>query len=214
MGNNQQRIDLRKSKLQNQRQPMQQRSRQRREEILQATATLLEKVGFDDLTTTLVARHMGISVGSLYHYFPHKQAILHAMGEHWLQEYNAALGRMQAAELEGMSLPEFVELAVAELLAVYKRQQGMLHLVHAMYAVPELRDLDNQHDERVISEMAAMFTRIGLDVSQTEKERLARLWLEMTHALLLSIVEQRGIRSSKSRADLVHVCEALLSRHS
>ena len=121
---------------------------------------------------------------------------------------------MQAADLEGMRLSAFVELAAAELLAVYKRQRGMLHLVHAMYAVPELRDLDNQHDERVISEMATMFTRIGLDISQTERGRLARLWLEMTHALLLTIVEQRGIRSSKSRADLVHVCEALLSKHS
>jgi AcrR family transcriptional regulator len=210
---NQERIDLRKSKLQNQRQPVQQRSRQRREEILLATATLLEKVGFDDLTTTLVAEEMGISVGSLYHYFPHKQAILHAMGEHWLQEYNAALGHMRDADLEHMSVPQFVELAVAELLDVYKRQRGMLHLVHAMYAVPELRDLDDQHDERVISEMAAMFARIGLDISQTERERLARLWLEMTHALLLSIVEQRGSRTRKSRTDLVNVCEALLAKY-
>jgi AcrR family transcriptional regulator len=210
---NQDRIDLRKSKLQNRRQPMQQRSRRRREEILLATAALLEKVGFDDLTTTLVAREMGISVGSLYHYFPHKQAILHAMGEHWLQEYNAALGHMREADLEHMSVSEFIELAVAKLLDVYKRQRGMLHLVHAMYAVPELRDLDDEHDERVIGEMAAMFARIGLGVSRAERERLARLWLEMTHALLLSIVEQRGGRGSKSRADLVTVCEALLAKY-
>jgi AcrR family transcriptional regulator len=210
---NQERIDRRKSTLQNQRQPVQQRSRQRREEILLATATLLEKVGFDDLTTTLVAKNMGISVGSLYHYFPHKQAILHAMGEHWLEEYNTALELLRNANLELLSLQDFAELAVTELLDVYKRQRGMLHLVHAMNAVPELRDLDAQHDERVISEMAVMFARIGLGISQTERERLARLWLEMTHAMLLSIVEQRGSRASKSRADLVTVCEALLATY-
>ena len=210
---NQERIDRRKRTLQNQRQPVQQRSRQRREEILLATATLLEQVGFDDLTTTLVANEMGISVGSLYHYFPHKQAILHAMGEHWLEEYSAALARMQAAQLEHMELSQFAELAVAELLAVYKRQRGMLPLVHAMYAVPELRDLDDQHDDLVISEMAAMFARIGLSSGKTERERVARLWLEMTHAMLLSIVEQRGSRAGKSRADLVNVCRALLETY-
>ncbi len=210
---NQERIDRRKRTLQNQRQPVQQRSRQRREEILLATATLLEQVGFDDLTTTLVANEMGISVGSLYHYFPHKQAILHAMGEHWLEEYSAALARMQAAQLEHMELSQFAELAVAELLAVYKRQRGMLPLVHAMYAVPELRDLDDQHDDLVISEMAAMFVRIGLSSGKTERERVARLWLEMTHAMLLSIVEQRGSRAGKSRADLVNVCRALLETY-
>ena len=70
--------------------PMQQRSRQRREEILLITGVLLERVGFDGLTTILIARELKISVGSLYHYFPNKQAILYAMAEHWLAEYSLA----------------------------------------------------------------------------------------------------------------------------
>jgi AcrR family transcriptional regulator len=208
---NQERIDQRKRKLQNKRQPVQQRSRQRREEILKTTAALLERVGFDDLTTTLVAKELGISVGSLYHYFPHKQAILHAMGEYWLEEYSAALSRLRSADLEPMALPDFCELAVAELLAVYRRQRGMLPLVHAMYAVPELRDLDERHDDHVISEMAAMFERLGLQINKGERERIARLWLEMTHSLLLSVVDQRGSRAGKSRADVVNLCKALLA---
>jgi AcrR family transcriptional regulator len=208
---NQDRIDRRKSTLHNQRKPVQQRSRERREQILQVTATLLERVGFDDLTTTLVAREMGISIGSLYHYFPHKQSILHAMGEHWLQEYSQALRRMQTAELETQDLAQFVSLAVGELLGVYRRQLGILPLVQAMYAVPELRDLDNEHDELVIREMSVMFTRLGFKLTKTERERLARLWLEMTHAMLLSIVAQAPGRASKSRIDLARVCEALLA---
>jgi AcrR family transcriptional regulator len=208
---NQDRIDRRKSTLHNQRKPVQQRSRQRREQILQVTAKLLDRVGFDDLTTTLVAREMGISVGSLYHYFPHKQAILHAMGENWLQEYSQALTRMQTAELESMDMAQFVSLAVSELLGVYRRQLGILPLVQAMYAVPELRDLDAEHDELVIREMSAIFMRLGFELTKSERGRLARLWLEMTHALLLSIVAQAPARASKSRIDLAHVCEALLA---
>ena len=208
---NQERINRRKSTLHNQRKPVQQRSRQRREEILQVTATLLERVGFDDLTTTLVASEMGISVGSLYHYFPHKQAILHAMGEHWLREYSQALTRMQTAELEAMDLGQFTSLAVSELLGVYRSQLGILPLVQAMYAVPELRDLDAEHDELVISEMSAIFIRLGFKLTKAERGRLARLWLEMTHAMLLSIVEQTPGRASKSRTDLARVCEALLA---
>jgi len=210
---NQDRINRRKRTLQDKRQPVQQRSRQRREEIMQATAALLERVGFDDLTTTLVAKEMGISVGSLYHYFPHKQAILHAMGEHWLEEYSAALARIGNASLEDMELSQFAELAVAELLLVYRQQRGMLPLVHAMYAVPELRDLDEHHDEIVIAEMATQFARLGLNMSKTGRERVARLWLEMTHSMLLSIVDQQGSRAGKSRADLINVCRALLETY-
>ena len=55
------------------------RSKQRAEEIMRATAALLDEVGFDDLTTILIAKDLGISVGSLYHYFPNKQSILDAI---------------------------------------------------------------------------------------------------------------------------------------
>ncbi|MDE0786744.1 MAG: TetR/AcrR family transcriptional regulator, partial [Porticoccaceae bacterium] len=71
--------------------PVQKRALQRREEILTATAQLLEKVGQDDLTTILVAKTVGVSVGTLYHYFPNKYAILYALAERWLSEMDVGL---------------------------------------------------------------------------------------------------------------------------
>ncbi len=206
----QERISRRKDSLQKKRRPMQARSRQRREEILAATGRLLEQVGFDDLTTTLVAKELGISVGSLYHYFPHKQAILHAMGEDWLAAYSAAMEQLKSLDLEHMARRDFAEHAVAELLKVYKSQKGMLPLVQALWAVPELRDLDEEHDTLVIREMSAMFARLGLPGSRAELQRLARVWLEMLHALLLTVVEQSGARANRSRADVVRLCCTLL----
>ena len=63
--------------------PVQKRALERREAILRVTALLLEEVGQDDLTTILVAKRANISVGTLYHYFPNKYAILNALGEQW-----------------------------------------------------------------------------------------------------------------------------------
>ena len=48
--------------------PVQKRGQERREQILTITAQLLEEVGQDDLTTILVAKTVGMSVGTLYHY--------------------------------------------------------------------------------------------------------------------------------------------------
>ena len=206
------RIESRMEKIANKRQPVQERSRQRREEILRTTASLLERVGFDDLTTILIARELQISVGSLYHYFPNKQAILYAMGEQWLEEYSRALEDVSALVLEEMSITEFVDLALARLLRVYKDQRGILPLIQAMWSVPELRDLDETHDEMVITCMRDMFRRIGLTQGKAELERRARLWLEMTHALFLSIVEQPKLRARRSSADLKALCCTLLQR--
>ncbi len=205
------RPQARKQKLLGSRTPVQQRSRQRREEILLITGALLERVGFDDLTTILIARELKISVGSLYHYFPNKQAILYAMAEHWLQEYSLALNDIASADLESLELPAFSKLAVSRLLQVYREQKGILPLVQAMCAVPELYELDAAHDEMVITRMAEMFRRIGLQQGKSELQRRGRLWLEMTHALLLSICEQPTARARRSLTDLVALSNTLLS---
>lgn len=196
------RIEDRKRRIADQRTPLQQRSRQRRDEILRITAALLEQVGFNDLTTILIAGELGISVGSLYHYFPNKQAILYALGEQWLAEQTRALEEIGAHELEGMAIPAFIELAFTRLLRVYREQRGLMPLVQAMWAVPELRELDERHDEVVISHLSEMFRRLGLPQGKAERDRLGRLMLELVHALFLSVVEQPPVRARRSLQDV------------
>lgn len=49
--------------------------------ILDAAATVLRRHGYDDTTTNRVAEVAGVSVGSLYQYFPNKQALVTALVE-------------------------------------------------------------------------------------------------------------------------------------
>ena len=50
--------------------PKQARAHQRREAILDATAQLLDRVGFAATSTNAVAREVGASIGTVYEYFP------------------------------------------------------------------------------------------------------------------------------------------------
>ena len=83
--------------------PIQKRALERRAKILEVTAELLEEVGQDDLTTILVAKRAEMSVGTLYHYFPNKYAILYALAEQWLGEIDTVLRELEAERLETMS---------------------------------------------------------------------------------------------------------------
>jgi AcrR family transcriptional regulator len=58
--------------------PIQTRSEATVDAILQATLQVLVSVGKEKLTTTLVAHRAGVSVGTLYQYFPNKSALLQA----------------------------------------------------------------------------------------------------------------------------------------
>ena len=192
--------------------PVQKRALQRREEILTATAQLLEKVGQDDLTTILVAKTVGVSVGTLYHYFPNKYAILYALAERWLSEMDVGLRELEQFPIETLSLKKFVEMSTERMLLSYQNQEGLLPLVQAMFGVPELKELDCLHDETIIVAMARMFKRLEIADDRSELERLGRQWLELTHALLLVIVHQDDQDAGKSLSDLKYLSLCLLER--
>ena len=59
--------------------PTQGRSRETVSVILEATIRVLDEVGIDRLTTTRVATVAGVSVGTLYQYFPNRDALLDAL---------------------------------------------------------------------------------------------------------------------------------------
>jgi AcrR family transcriptional regulator len=66
------------------RRPVQARSTQLVADIVKAAVRVLEREGAHRFTTTRVAEAAGVSVGSLYQYFPNKQAILHRLQlEEW-----------------------------------------------------------------------------------------------------------------------------------
>lgn len=195
------------------RDPVQQRSRKRAQQIVDVTGELLERVGFDDLNTTLIAKEVGISVGSLYHYFPNKHAILYAMGHRWLEGIRIVLDQVDDWPLEQMALEEAVNRLIMIIFKEYKKQQAIMTLVQAMFSVPELRALDIEHDELVISRLAAVFKRLGLQLHLRERERIARFYLEMTHSLFLVLINQSGERARRTLVDLKQMAYTLLVRH-
>ena len=61
--------------------PRQDRSRATVDAILEATARVLVEVGYERASTNRIARVAGVSIGSLYQYFPGKEALVAALVE-------------------------------------------------------------------------------------------------------------------------------------
>ncbi|HAU01506.1 MAG: TetR/AcrR family transcriptional regulator [Porticoccaceae bacterium] len=192
--------------------PIQKRALERRDKILEVTAVLLEEIGQDDLTTILVAKRAEVSVGTLYHYFPNKYAILYALAERWLGEMDIALQEMEAEAIEQLSLRKFVERNIDRMLLVYNNQRGLLPLVQAMFGVPELKAMDIQHDELIITALARMFARLEIAERSSELTRLGRAYMEINHALLLVVVHQSKSDGLKTLNDLKYLSVSLVER--
>lgn len=68
-------------------QPVQQRSAKRVEQMLKACAALIDELGYDGVTTTLIAERAGVAVGSLYQFFPDKRAVVQALTKQHLDHF-------------------------------------------------------------------------------------------------------------------------------
>ncbi len=74
--------------------PVQARSAASVDAILDATIQVLLRMGKERLTTTRVALRAGVSVGTLYQYFPNKSALLQAVLKRHLNEITEVLERV------------------------------------------------------------------------------------------------------------------------
>ena len=92
------------------RKPKQARAQDTVEIILEATARILRKQGREALNTNYIAECAGISVGTLYQYFPNKEAILVAMGRREIAADEAAVIKAMAESAKADLRPTTVGL--------------------------------------------------------------------------------------------------------
>jgi AcrR family transcriptional regulator len=118
----------------------QERSRRTVDAILEATTRVLVKEGYDRASTNKIAAVAGVSIGSLYQYFPSKEALVAAVSERHshevLQLMRNALVKVAARPIE-VAAREFVSVAIDA-----HRVNPRLHRVLAEQ-VPRIGRLEN-----------------------------------------------------------------------
>ena len=123
--------------------------------ILEATAHVLRTIGYDALTTNKVADAAGVSVGSLYQYFPGKDALVTALMlrvfDRQRAAFLAALGDMAAAPIA-----DVIEVVVATLLETHAADPRLSEvLMNQVPRVGELAEVMAYNEEKIAKPLHA-----------------------------------------------------------
>jgi AcrR family transcriptional regulator len=118
-----------RSPLQPRKQPVQTRSEATVLAICEASVQVLLAVGYRKLTTTRVAERAGVSVGTLYQYFPNRQALIRAVMERYLMEMSASI-EADCQPLKGRSLDEMATGLVDAMIAAKWRRLEVSRAMH------------------------------------------------------------------------------------
>jgi AcrR family transcriptional regulator len=160
--------------------PSQARSRATVETVLAATARVLVKRGFDGLTTNLVAEAAGVSIGSLYQYFPNKAALV------------AALIEKHVEDMTSLCLSELTRVAGLPMGQAVRRVIEVMIRAHAVE--PELHRVLTEQVPRVgrmakLREIDALCHRMVAGLLATRKAELAIEDPDMAAFVLVSAIE-------------------------
>ena len=198
------------AKLSPRKQPRQRRAKATLDAIFEGTIQLLLTDGPQALTTTRVAERAGVSVGTMYQYFPHKQALIYALNERYL---DVLAGKVE--ETCRRNIGASTEQMAKALVATYWRAKTeRAEVTRALYR--SVVELDNEtlieaFARRVDAATAAMLASAGgaafADLPTVNLTLLATIF-----GTVRSVFE-RGLSDDAAEAvqcQLVLMCQAYL----
>lgn len=148
--------------------PQQKRSKERYQKIVDTAIELLGEVGYDDLTTDLIAEKSGISVGSIYQFFPNKESIIYSHAEASYLIMHDLFFEKVTKELKKTKKfsPEFVDFTLIAFEQTLSEVKGYRLINSILYTNEALLDLDIQSNERFARSLAekvilAMFPKVN-----------------------------------------------------
>jgi len=89
-------------KIQPRKQPRQKRARETVAAIIEATAIVLKREGYEKTNTNIIAEIAGVSIGTLYQYFPNKESLFMALVE---DHSNRMLSKLQETAIQMADAP-------------------------------------------------------------------------------------------------------------
>jgi AcrR family transcriptional regulator len=109
--------------------PQQTRSQQRVDLILKVTADLFAEIGYESATTNAIAERAEISIGSLYRYFPDKDAILRALTMRYFEELRTLYDEVFTPDAVYLPLPVLLDRLIDPFVELHCAYPAFKHIL-------------------------------------------------------------------------------------
>jgi AcrR family transcriptional regulator len=159
--------------------------------ILEATVQVLDREGLEAATTTRVAEVAGVSVGSLYQYFSHRDAILNALQDREFERTLRLLQDVLANANLAKNPRETVSSVVQGLASLYRASPGL----HRVLAIEGLRvakaDRVHDFDSRVLAIVRHFLAATDAPIRRKNVDAAAFVTLQAVRATMLAHLLER-----------------------
>lgn len=166
--------------------PRQQRSRDRVEAILDAAAAVIDDVGYAATTTSMIVERAAVSPGTLYRWFPDKEAVVDALVERYLDALMDFYEPL-IVDVPDEPVPLMIRRILTQVTTFVASQRALASLL-ASAVSPAAPSLAGRRLEANLSENLASLieTRVP-DVSVVERDRMASVIVRVVLTMLSAV---------------------------
>ncbi|SEN63658.1 TetR/AcrR family transcriptional regulator [Actinacidiphila rubida] len=185
------------------------RGERRITQLLQAAATVFCTAGYTASSTNAIAREAGVSPGTLYQFFPNKEAIAVELSGQLLQEMEATYGQVFTPENARLPLDRLIDAVTDPFIEFNKSNPVFLALIKGPDTPGKLaEDHDVLHRSMVDSVIELLAVR-SPSMSPAERALVAQMCFTQFKAGLDLVVQQEG----EAREPYVRELKSLLYRY-
>jgi AcrR family transcriptional regulator len=154
--------------------PVQARSRERVERVLDTAAQLVDEHGPEAVTTASIAAAAGVSIGWLYDFFPNRESVFDAVVERSFEKVTPIAEAVHAS-MPTADWRETVEAVVWTLFDFYRDEPGFRVLWFSRFQSAAMVARNRQNDLAGVGRMYERLHRRGLDLVGVDPEHAIHL---------------------------------------
>ncbi|MEU1267026.1 TetR family transcriptional regulator [Streptomyces sp. NPDC005799] len=179
---------------QQQEQPRRRQARGERRvaQLLEAAATVFSTTGYTAASTNAIAREAGVSPGTLYQFFPNKEAIAIELGDRLMHEMRETYGEALAPIDPATPLEQAVGAAVDRFIAFNCDHPVFFALMHGPDVPGRIAEEHDALHATLLGRIEELLSSLLPDASAADLTRTAQVCLGMYKAGLELVLAHEG----------------------
>lgn len=202
-------------KLKPRKQAVQKRSRHTVDCILEGAAHIFSQKGYALTTTNHIAEKAGVSIGSLYQYFPNKEAIIVSLAQQHLTEVGHMIdGLLTRAEKGELAVSDMLGQVVNNMIDIHMQAPRLHQAIFNEAPLPEdLKQALSSYERKLAVRLENILSSTGalpLEPTATSCLLMVQVIESLSHWYAVNVPE--NITRDKMAEEMIAIIEAYMNR--
>lgn len=182
--------------------PSQKRGKMRVGQILDVTEKLVLEIGYDSITTNVIAERAGIPIGTLYHYYSNKFAIYADIVKRAFTELEQHWQSEPLADPCDELIEDYFDRIIEMMAHHWKQRKAAMLLWSLLQHTPELRPISQRFLKLATARNAETISHYYPDIDPTRRKLIGLVLEEAGSALLNRLNSHRGKQREQFKAEM------------